>query len=88
MLQVGYFDKKQNQGKLILQSLSKCSFPRDQISSRAYKHVEVSKYHKIWNQSETPSKTPSWKVKSNAKDKSLLKTQTTKSMKRSGPLSA
>ena len=31
-----------------LQLLLKCSFPRDQISSRAYKHVKVSKYHKIF----------------------------------------
>ena len=40
--------KKQNQGQLFLQCLSKFSFPRDQITSRAYKRVEVSKYDKIF----------------------------------------
>ena len=45
---VSHFNKQQNQGQLFSQFLSKCSFPRDQINSRAQKHVEVFKYHKIF----------------------------------------
>jgi len=48
MLPVSHFDKQEKQAQPYSQFLRKYSFPKKQISSRAYIDIEVSQYHKIY----------------------------------------
>ena len=48
MLPVSHFDKQEKQAEPYSKFLRKYYFPKNQISSRAYIDIEVSKYHKIY----------------------------------------
>ena len=48
MLPVSHFDKKEKQAQPYSLFLRKYSFHKNQISSRAYIDIDVSKYHKIY----------------------------------------